>query len=189
MLACASSDDWQVTANEIQVDIKQHPEVLAMEAAYPGTIGYIVRDVELYNQGEAPGDPAPNAGAMPTSGRLFAHLIRGVTHMAKSQYVLKHTTSVGNGYAANISDVNIERNYTTAQLLAEVTNPALWVFPMPGRLQFKLQAIAAPSSVTGYQWGWRKLASSETTSASNHVSISTEYWLEQWSNWLYPPVT
>jgi hypothetical protein len=182
-------DTWQILANEIQKDIKEFPGFQAMEAAYPNTIGYVVRDVALYNQGLAPGTPAPNVAAMPQSGYLAELLVRGATHFALGQYVLRHTTNVGNQYSANIADANIERCYTTAQLLGEVQNSSLWTFPLPGRLAYKLQNITAPPAQTHYQWGWRKLPSPETTTSNNRVEITTEYWLELWHTFLYPPVT
>lgn len=181
-------DTWQILANEIQKDIKEFPAFQTMEASYPGTIGYVVRDVELYNQGSDPGTPAPAAGAMPYSGYLFDLLIHGATHFALGQYVLRHSTNASNLYSANIADINIERCYTTSQLLAEVQNGALWSFPMPGRMAFKLQNIAAPAAQANYQWGWRKLPSPETSTSNNRIEITTEYWLEQWHALLYPPV-
>ena len=182
-------DTWQILANEIQKDLKEFPGFQAMEASYPGTIGYVVRDAQLYLNGESVGFPAPAVGAMPYSGYLFDLLIRGTSHYALGQYVLRHTTNVGNLYSANIADSNIERCYTTAQLLAEVQSPTLWTYPLPGRLVYKLQNIPTPVPQSHYQWGWRKLPSPETTSATNRIEITTEYWLEQWHVFLYPPVT
>jgi hypothetical protein len=184
-----TTDTWQIMANEIQKDIKTLPRFLEMEESYPGTIGYIVRDVELYNQGQSPGTPAPVAGAAAEAANLFWLLVRGVTHFATSQYVLRHTTNVWNGYAANVSDLNIERIYTTTQLLAECQNASSWIFPLPGRLAYKLQQIPAPAARSNYLWGWRKLPSTETTAAGNRIEITTEYWLEQWSTVVYPAVS
>lgn len=183
-----SCDNWQILGNEIQRDVKMEPGFVAMENAYPGTIGYVVRDVDLYNQGLPPGTPAPDPGTLPASAALFQLLIHGHTHKAYSQYVLRHSTNVSNAYAANIADVNIEFIYTPGQLIVEASNATLWNFPLPGRLQFKIQNIAAPTAVPNYLWGWRKLASTETTTANNRIEISTEYWLEQWSTLLYPTV-
>ena len=182
------TDTWQILANEIQKDIKQHPLFLAMEAAMPGTIGYVVRDVALYNQGLALGTPAPDPSVAVVATQLFNLLIRGTTHYALSQYVLRHTTNVSNAYAANVSDLNINCVYNPAALFAEVTNANSWIFPLPGRLLFKLQAIAAPIAQPFYLWGWRKLAATETTAATNRIDITTEYWLEQWSTVLYNTV-
>jgi hypothetical protein len=181
-------DVWTIQANEIQKALQEHPGFQAMEAAHPGTLGYVARDVDLYNQGMAPGTPAPDSGAMPQSGYLFNLLIKGTAHYALGQYVLKHSTNVSNTYSANISDVNVERIYTTEQLLAETTNSGLWTYPLPGRLQYKLQNIPAPAAQTNYLWSWRKLPSTESTSANNRVEISTEYWLELWHTFIYPPV-
>ena len=182
-------DTWQILANEIQNDVKAFPGFQAMEASFPGTIGYVVRDVELKLQGKSPGTPAPDGGAMPQSGYLAELLSRGTTHYALGQYVLRHTTNVSNGYGSNIADSNVERCYTTAQLLAEVQDAGLWTFPMPGRLAYKLQNIPTPTAQTHYQWGWRKLPSPETSGATNRIELTTEYWLEQWHIFLYPPVT
>jgi len=175
-----SCDEWQILANEIQIDLRQHPDVLAMEEKYPGTIGRVARDVQLYEQGLPPGNPPPDPGSIPTSDMLFYLLVTGSTHYDRSQYVLQHQVNVSNVYNGNIADVNVEMIYTMNQLIAEVTNAALWTFPLPPRLVRKLQAIPVPTPKNNFLWGWRKLASKEITTASNRISISTEYWLEQW---------
>lgn len=184
-----TTDSWQVLANEIQKDLREFPGFQAMEASYANTIGYVVRDVDLYNQGLAAGTPAPAAGAAPESGYLFKLLKSGQTHYALGQYVLRHTTNVANDYAANIADVNVNRCYTTAQLIAEVTDASLWTHTLPGRLIYKIQNIPVQTAKPDHQWGWRKLPSPEVTAADNRIEIVTEYWLEQWHTFLYPPVT
>jgi len=182
-------DDWQVLANEIERDVKTHPTFLAMEEAYAGTIGYVVRDVDLYNQGEAAGSPAPDAGAAADAAKLFHLLVRGTTHYADTQYVIRHTTNVARDYSQNISDLNVNRIYTTAQLIAECANASSWLYPMPARLVYKITQLPAPASRLKYLWGWRKLASTETTTANGRIEITTEYWLEQWSTVLYDAAT
>jgi len=174
-------DTWQILGNEIQLAVTMHPLVMAMEAAYPGTIGRITRDVNFVNDGETVGQPAPDPAAAPLSGQLYFSLKAGETHFARGQYVLRHTTNVSNQYNTNVSDFNIERIYTTAGLLSEVTNGNSWIFPLPGRMVNKISNLAAPPAVPGYLWGWRKLPSTEMTIAGNRVEITTEYWLEQWN--------
>lgn len=176
-----TTDTWQILGNEIQKNLLEHPDVQNMEVNYPGTIGYIKRDLDLIDQGLPPGDPAPDPATMPLAGQLYYTLKTGATHYALGQYVLRHTTNVSNQYNTNVSDFNIERIYTTAQLIAEVGNGNSWTFPLPGRMVNKIQNLAAPTAVTGYLWGWRKLPSTETTTAGNRVEITTEYWLEQWN--------
>jgi hypothetical protein len=157
-----------------------------MEENFPNTIGYVVRDVNLYNQGQMPGTPAPAGGAAADAALLFNLLTRGITHYATSQYVLRHTTNVSNVYAANIADAYVEYVYTVAQLLTEIGASGGWTFPCPGRLQYKIQTIPTPAARSNFLWGWRKLASTEVTSATNRIEISAEYWLGQWG---IPPYT
>lgn len=174
-----TTDTWQILGNEIQKSVTEHPDIQVMETSFPGTIGYIKRDVELVEQGLPVGDPAPDPGAAPLSGYLFYSLKIGQTHYALGQYVLRHTTNVSNQYDTNVSDFNIERIYTTSQLIGEVTTG--WTFPLPGRMVNKIQNLAAPTAVSGHLWGWRKLPSTEITTAGNRIEITTEYWLEQWN--------
>jgi hypothetical protein len=53
----------------------------------------------------------------------------------------------------------------------------------------KLQGLAAPPAQPDYLWGWRKLPSTETTTAASRIEITTEYWLEQWSLYYYQTAT
>lgn len=170
-----TTDTWQILANEIQKDIREHPLFRAVSEAD------LQRIQSCLSTGITPQPAFVDANA----NTLFTHLVRGTTHYALSQYVLKHTTNVSNGYSANVADSNIERIYSSAQLIAEAQNGTLWAYPMPGRLAYKINSIAAPTIRPGYMWGWRKLASTETTTAGNRIEISTEYWLEQWSLSLY----
>lgn len=182
----ASGDSWELLANELQKDACEHPKSLRIEELWPGTLARVRRDVDLENRGEAVGSPAPDPAAVAAgAGQLAYLLLRGTTQYATSQYVLKHTTSVANTYDGNISDLNVERVYTPARLLYECLNRHLWTFPLPRRLEMKLRRLEPPQDRVGYVWGWRKLPSTETSAGQNRINITTEYWLEQWSTYLY----
>jgi hypothetical protein len=177
-----ATDTWQILANEIQKDLLQHNRSLAIDAAQ-------IREIDRGIRGDSNGKLL--SSQLTISGdavSLYDLLFHDQTHFALGQYVLKHTTNVSNSYGINIADLNVEKIYTTAQLLAEVTNSALWTFPMPGRLQYKISNLPAPIARSGYLWGWRKLPSTETTAAGNRIDITTEYWLEQWSTYSYGTV-
>lgn len=189
-VADAACDNWQILCNEIQKDIKELPALAAKQASYPDSFRIVLRDVNNFLDGQPQvTTPTVNPGSLPETAFLLDMLCKGQTHFALSQYVLRHTTTVSNAYGANVADRNVGRVYTTEQLLTEVCDTSLWVYPLPGRLVYKLQNIPAPLPQANYLWGWRKLGSTETTSASNRVEISTEYWLEQWHILPYPPVT
>lgn len=174
-----TTDVWEIRANEIQKDIREHP--LA-------SVTYISEDV--WNQIQSGLDnrtkPADMSPALTgNAAKVYDLLRRGSTHFSLGQYVLRHTTTVGARTTRNVSDNNVECIYTTAQLIAEATNTGLWAYPLPARLSTKIQAIQAPAAKPDYLWGWRKLPSTETTAAGNKVEITTEYWLEQWSTFVY----
>lgn len=183
-----TTDTWQILANELQKHIFEHGTALGLEASVNGALAQVMRNY-LMITGDSTKQfsdatwtkPTVSSGDLTNSQSFLGLLMRGTTHFSTTQYVLRHTTNVSQTYAANISDSHINQIYTTAQLLTEVQDGSLWVYPLPGRLAYKINAIAAPTSRTGYTWGWRKLASSETTSAGNRIEITTEYWLEQWN--------
>ena len=112
-------------------------------------------------------------------------------HLGDTDYesegdVLRHTTNVSNRYDRNISDTNKGRIYTTAQLLTEVRSSALWNYPLPGRLVYKIQtivnnAIAERGIHAFYQWGWLKSTGTESSAAAQRVNISTIYKFDEWS--------
>lgn len=168
-----TTDTWQILGNEIQKSLLEQPDVVAgLDQATRDEIEKAI----LEGTAEADLSPALNAFA----SKVFDRLRRGNTHYALGQYVLRHTTNVSNQYNVNVSDFNIERIYTTSQLIAETTNSNSWIFPLPGRMVNKLSNIAAPTAKIGYLWGWRKLPSTEMTTSGNRIEITTEYWLEQW---------
>lgn len=179
-------DTWQLLANEVQRDIKEHPNVLAMESAVPGSLAEVLQAVEEYNAGGTV-DSAWFTDS-DTAALLFRQLIHGVTSYALGQYVLRHTTNVSNAYNSNVADLGVEFIYTTAQLISEITDPGFWLFPCPGRLEAKINAMEVQVDHADFTWGWRKLPSTETTAAGNRIDISTEYWLAGWSRLLYSPL-
>jgi hypothetical protein len=174
-----TTDTWQILANEIQKSLREHPTFSQLEVTNPGEVGAMYAAA-------ANNDRPPNGSVSVTAVALYDLLIRGVTHYALGQYVLRHSTNVSNGYGVNVADVNIEHVYTPVQLLLETQNATFWINPLPGRLAYKISNLSSPVAKTGYLWGWRKLPSTETTGANNRVDITTEYWLEQWPTVLYP---
>lgn len=179
-----TTDTWQLLGNEIQKDIRELPAVLNIEATYPGTIGKAYKQVEWWKEGKT-ASVAFDAGAVETGLALANLLARGTTHFPVGQYVLRHTTNAPSNHKENVADYGVGAVYSTSRLVSEITNRSYWINPCPSRLVYKIENIAAPPAATGYVWGWRKLPSTETTAAGNRIDISTEYWLEQWNNYIY----
>lgn len=185
-------DRWEMPGNEIQKSIWEHRTLLGITARALNAARQHIAENKTYDELET--DEATLWATLTTDQKnaieaAYGLAERNMDHVALGQYVLRHVTNVGAGYSANISDSNVEKLYTTDQLLAEVTDPVLWIYPLPARMVWKIQNLAAPVAVTGFLWSWRKLPSTEATAANGRIEISTEYWLEQWSTWLYDVVT
>ncbi len=176
-------DSWEIVGNEENVDGFSHPIMLANVA--PNDFALLRADLDsntsptdLTTKLTQGGYSAPVAAAITA---FYSLQQRGSSEYRRGQYVLRHTTNVPNGWASNVSDVGVDTVYTPAQLLSEVQSTALWIFPLPGRLVYKISNIPVPVAIANYQWGWLKSSSTETTSVNNRISIQTDYTLEQWS--------
>lgn len=187
----ATIDTWEVGIN------KMSPPALENPVTYAGILagtGYTIKHLEaLQNYIKNGGDLAATKTVLGSNApalRCLDRLAKGQDAYVASGYTLRHTTNVQNRYGSNISDTNIDRNYATPQLLTEVQNGNSWIFPLPGRLAYKIQQlsaqlIAAYGTKSYYTWGWLKSGSPETTAADNRVNIVTEYTFDQWSEDIY----
>lgn len=181
-------DTWEIAINKLQPSTFKNPlnlanvssanlkDIRAMDQrdegfSYDQTVAKII----------ARNDSTKNAAL-----RMAQRVNEGSDSYTYSGYVLRHTTNVSNRYRRNVSDVGVDRLYTKAALLSETTNTRFWVYPLPGRLQWKTSAIhdqfsSIYTSRDGYVWSWLKSGSTETTAANNRVNITTEYEFGNWS--------
>lgn len=187
-------DTWQIVGNDMSYDLLMHPALInALAAVTPAIVvddviaamrSNLHADTKETNAFSSGGDLY---GAPEIVRRFYRLAIRGSDEYRRAQYVLRHTTNAPNRYAVNVADFGIEQIYTTAELLTECQDSALWAYPMPGRLAYKINAIVAPEPRDNYLWGWLKSPSTETTAANNRIDIVTEYTLELWSTDVYAP--
>ena len=181
----STTDRWEVLANEVSIDIRQHPFVLAMPRSGEGSLAWVEDFYDQYRE---------NKNVFPLTHWLYSEsndmavlfrlLISGVTSYPYAQHVLRHTTNVWAGYGGNVSDNRVGRIYSTSSLVGEIGSG--WNYPCPPRLISKIRSIGdgtAPSA--DYVYGWRKLPSTEVSSANFRVDISTEYHLSNWSTAIY----
>lgn len=187
-------DSWDMPGQEIDMDIFEHEDVLAMDQAMPNAIGRIRFEIKRYNEWDEAKEEKPYSFPSSDFGsyanlatEIFRLAIKGTTHYRKPLHVLRHRQTVSDTYSRDIpNDVTgTERIYTTQQLLSECAN---FPYPLPARMRRKIQEIdnLRPNPIpAGYAWGWRKLPSSETTIAGGRIEVTTEYILELWSTTLY----
>lgn len=192
-------DDWQLDGNEERLDLFSHPTLLAIfggnfdsptaNASYE-ILRQAVEDNSkvsaVYSQFQAAGYSDSDSA---TIARFYGLYIRGTTEFENdtdgSGYVLKHQTNVSNRWQVNISDFNVGKIYTTAELLSEVQSTALWIKPIEPRLAYKIAHFPAPNPQPNFAWGWKKSRSTESTAANNRVAIQQFYTLALWSTDLY----
>lgn len=183
-------DNWEVVGNEESRDVLSHPFVVRI--ATNDQISNIRKAVDEFSVSDTIAPIFTNsifdslsAGNKTFLGRIVGLMLRGTTDYRRGLYVLRHTTNAPSRWQSNISDFGVDSIYTTSQLLSEVQNSGLWINPMPGRLVYKIGVIPVPTFIPFYQWGWLKCGATETTSANNRITISTDYILEQWTTDLY----
>ena len=183
-------DTWQIVGDEESRDGLSHPLLYNSLVALSLDAYKIIASARAHL--EANDDPT----ALFASGgdfygspailqKFYDLQVRGEDGYFHDRYVLRHTTNAPNRWSVNVSDVGIDQIYTTSQLLTEVQDGTQWIFPLPGRLAYKIGAIPAPTFQTDYLWGWLKRGSTETSAANNRVDITTEYKLEQWPSGTY----
>lgn len=185
-------DTWEIGVNEIVVPSVKNPRHLngssGVRSANTELIARAIRDGSTIEEAadalEADTgdiyDTALNAAEL----RLYKRCLEGRDSFFYHQYVLRHTTNVSNRWGVNISDVGVNMVYNTAALLSETQDSGSWVYPLPGRLAYKINLINSnhPAEPDAFHLnGWLKAASSESTAANNRVNIVTDYKFFTWS--------
>jgi hypothetical protein len=188
-------DTWQIEGNELDIDGFSHPSVLAVlanQSAPDDLMAAIRTALAAETKFSAITDAAVTglaAGDKATIQSFYLLNQKGSPNYRRQQYVLRHTTNVSNRSMVNYSDFNVDRIYTPAQLISELYASSGFVvplaYPLPPRLQTKLNAIPALGPQSGYLWGWLKIASTESTAANNRIDITTLYTCELWSTDYY----
>jgi hypothetical protein len=179
-------DVWEIVDNRENPSGFAHPTVLQILNRYANPTAIVAALKDLV-QTSADYDITTNAALLALSDEDFDTLgdfvvlaQQGQGEYRRQQYVVRHTTNVSNRWGVNVADFGIDEIYSTAQLLTEVQSTALWILPLPPRMVYKIGAIPFPPAVEGYEWGWLKDGSTETSAANNRVNIVTEYSLDQW---------
>jgi phage-related protein len=104
---------------------------------------------------------------------------RGRTNFIHGKYVLRHTTLAPGNYSASVSEFNIEKIYSIAQLLSEAQNGALWILPLPAYLAYKIANYPVPGYMpANYTWGALKCRGNAVVAARNRIEISQEYLID-----------
>ncbi len=111
---------------------------------------------------------------------------RGATSYVRGKYAVEHTTYAPNKYANNVSDFNVCKIYTIAQLLSEAASTGLWILPLPSFLAYKISNYPVPVAVpSNFQFGALKMRASATLVARGKIEIVTRYLIDIWPKHTY----
>lgn len=191
---------WEIAANEIQKPILTHPKAMKLGSymradildrfnqteTYEGKpMTYSLKKEALKVAGESlyGGTPESPHELTIMSIYLLDRLIANQDSFQSGLYVARLTQTVGSRYSKQISDSNVEKIYTTEELISEGTANGT---PMPDRLQYKLRQIPEKQATdkdgvvdnVNFRWGWLKKNSTETQTARYRIQIVTEWVLD-----------
>lgn len=177
-------DNWELLGNEERKDLFQNP--LWANVITDAQMSAILQHLE---NNDTPAITFADTALVTLAGgivqRAYARYQAGNQEFENDAYgggyVLKHTTNAPARWTRNIADFGVGAIYTPSHLVTEITNSALWTFPCPSRLVYKISNIPTPPLREYFQWGWKKKRSDEDTAANNRINITQSYVLEQWS--------
>jgi hypothetical protein len=188
------TDTWQLVGNEASRSRFQNP-VLQAAVSYNDR-AVIVRALRTGKKLEdaAADATADGLGTLvtptdPEALQLYnqCQSPRNETDFTTFETVLIHTVTVGANSTWSVANNNVEKLFTTSQLLSEASSSALWVKPIPALLYNSISALPnrdlnpSDPEYDLYGWLWWKTAPKYETDADNRIRITTEYRLKLWS--------
>jgi hypothetical protein len=162
------TNTWQLLANQISRDIKDHPAVLAFPQSGNGSLSQTIKFVEDFKAGTPPPDanPPDDLGGFWSLQQFYLYrlLIHGVTSYVVDQHVVRHTVNVPIAYAGVIGSA-----------------------PIPGLMVNLLNDINVngPDDGVQFKWGWRRTGFQYSVSANNRVEVVAEWALASWPLLIY----
>lgn len=174
---------YELLGNNQQFDLRLHPKALALGAPTIKVINNVLNGARDNDQHLI--NTESDISAIGTEALTLYNLLlqeNGNRAFQKSQYVFRLTQIASNNATINVAYANVEKIYTTEQMLSETGPPS-------GILSAVADAVTGsdPGIHSGYQYGWLKQTPTVTTAANNKIQVTVEYWLELWSTWIYAP--
>ncbi len=181
-------NNWELLGSDLNKDVYEGERMIALGASVITAIRLAVQNVNAadvttaataYSDATGAITAAALAAGVSQSDALdfFDVLVKGTTSFPHSEFVLKRTQSVSNTYATKFALNDINKLYTTEQILAEAE--------IPSTIIFDISLIEVPPPQLGYTWAWLKRSPQVATSAGARIQVTQEYWLEQWADILY----
>lgn len=160
------TDTWQLIANQISRDVKEHPSVIQMEIDNPGSLAATIKAVQDAKDNGEEIAIDPPFDELDTANQLAVLMLHGIASYVVDQHALRHTLNVPFRYGGGIG-VSSALPAAMVSVLGEI-------------------AINGPNDGTLFKWGWRRTGYQYTVGANNRVELNTEWALASWALLLYP---
>jgi hypothetical protein len=167
------STDYELLGNEKQIDIRLHPNSLAL--------GYTVL-AQVEDKLTNP-DSAVNIGSLPANAQTLYNLLKagnGQYPVEVSQYVFRCNRIAVSFKEIDVGYGNVNRIYTTQGMITETGGPSPIL-----RAIADAETSSRPATIAaGHAYGWLKKSPTVQTIGGSKTQITSEYWLG-----LYPTLT
>lgn len=150
--ALSVSSEWELNPQDIELDIRQHPKALAVDAAFPGVLAAVKKAADDFSSSASIGDDLPElvtVGNATFDGYLSAILelfLNAGNKYLSDALVLVHTINVNRGSALKADLSNVLKIFTTEQLQSSENIPATVLFSLPSGFWLKKRPQVRSSS-------------------------------------------
>jgi hypothetical protein len=200
---------WELDGNDQEYSLWEHPTIRAIDLTTPVNEVYrnvIRQQLEGEVEKDADGDPQEpafltDAACLADLKSIYRHLDKEQDSFQRPQYTLRHTFTFSQGYnygAAVIQRAfgNVNKIVTPAQLLSNATigEPSLDAAMSTSLANVHIYSVPTGVSASTFQqtidgithqWGWLKGAPRIISEGRRKVTVTQEWKLELWSNWVY----
>jgi len=178
---------WELLGQDLEHDAWLHPKSNRITDT---DYGKILRAIEEIKDRK----PVSVYPSGPEANSMLALLKKaGNVAFVQSQFVLRKTQTVTSTFQFDMSMAGLDQIWTTARLVAAEplmnSNILRAVNNIPNQ-QVMYRVDTGPESgnlvVDGnWLWGWLKKSPTITQEANNRIKLTQEFWLENWSTYLY----
>jgi len=202
---------WELDGNDQEYSLWEHPLIKAVPMTTTANEEFrneIKGHLEDTIQTDADGD-AKEPAFLTASGpacpadliSLYRHLEKEQDSFQRPQYTLRHSFTFSQGYNYGATVIqrafgNVNRIVTPAQLLSNATigEPSLDAAMATSLANVHIYSVPTGVSTSTYQqlidgithqWGWLKGAPKIISEGRRKVTVTQEWKLELWSNWVY----
>ncbi len=161
---------WELIGQDLNHDLYEHPKAAALTTDEVRLLRKAVDEIKR-------GSTITVSLGGSTSISMKDLLIKGTDAYIQSQWVLRKSQTITSKFALNLSTYAVDAIWSLEQIYAVET--------VYDNIANTINTIAAPAPKAGFKWGWLKKSPTIMAEANNRIKVTQEWWLEQWSTFIY----